>query len=74
MQLQTILHRVERHTGFVYGKVVFREATDGPVLEVAVRPRANSRPRCSGCGQLGPGYDRLSKRRYAFVPLWALAV
>jgi hypothetical protein len=74
MHLQTILHRVERHKGFGYGKVVFREAADGPVLEVAVRPRSNSRPRCSGCGQAGPGYDRLPERRSAFVPLWGLAV
>jgi hypothetical protein len=35
MQLQTILPRVERHKGFVYGKVVFREAADGPVLAAA---------------------------------------
>jgi hypothetical protein len=48
--------------------------TLGQVLDIAVRPRSNSRPLCSGCGRAGPGYDRLPKRRYAFVPLWALAV
>jgi transposase len=73
MQLQTILNRVERHKGFVYAAVRFADAGRS-VLEVEVRARANSRPICSGCGQAGPGYDRLRPRRYAFVPLWALAV
>jgi len=73
MQLQTILNRVEWHKSFVYAAVRFAGA-DRSVLEVEVRERANSRPLCSACGQPGPGYDRLPKRRYEFVPLWALAV
>jgi len=73
MQLQTILNRVERHKGFVYAAVRFADAGRS-VVEVEVRARANSRPICSGCGQTGAGYDRLPKRRYQFVPLWALAV
>jgi transposase len=73
MQLQTILQRVEPHKGFVYESVRF--ALPGrSALEIQVRPRANSRPRCSGCDRPGPGYDRLPARRYRFVPLWALAV
>jgi transposase len=73
MQLKTILNRVEWHKSFVYGTVRFADA-DGSALEVAVHERANGRPICSGCGQAGPGYDRLPKRHYEFVPLWALAV
>jgi transposase len=73
MQLQTILNRVERYKSFVYAAVRFAGA-ERSVLEVEVRERANSRPMCSGCGQAGPGYDRLPERRYEFVPLWALAV
>jgi transposase len=73
MQLQTILNRVERHKGFVYAAVRFADAKRS-VLEVDIHARANSRPICSACGRRGPGYDRLPKRRYAFVPLWALAV
>jgi transposase len=72
MQLQTILNRVERHKCFVYRAVRFSAGRSA--LEVEVRERANSRPICSECGQAGPGYDRLPKRRYEFVPLWALAV
>lgn len=73
MQLKTILNRVERHKSFVYGAVRFGDA-DRSALEVVVHERANGRPICSGCGQSGPGYDRLPVRRYQFVPLWALAV
>lgn len=73
MQLKTILNRVERHKSFVYGTVRFC-GDDTAALEVEVNARANGRPICSGCGQAGPGYDRLPQRRYEFVPLWALAV
>jgi transposase len=73
MQLKTILNRVERHKSFVYGTVRFC-GDDAAALEVEVNARANGRPLCSGCGQAGPGYDRLPQRRYEFVPLWAMAV
>jgi transposase len=73
MQLKTILNRVERHKSFTYGAIRFSDA-ERSSLEVAVQERANGRPICSGCGQAGPGYDRLPARRYEFVPLWALAV
>jgi transposase len=73
MQLQTILNRVERHKGFVYAAVRFGDA-ERSVLEATIRERSASRPICSGCGQRGPGYDRLPERRYQFVPLWALTV
>ena len=39
-----------------------------------IRPRANGRPVCSGCGKRRPGYDRLQPRRFEFVPLWQIAV
>jgi transposase len=72
MLLQTILNHVEKYKSFVYarGRLLRRE---GAVV-IAVRPRANSRPICSGCAQPRPGYDRLAKRRYQYVPLWGLAV
>jgi transposase len=74
MQLQTILHRVERHKSFVYRQARFRESSAGLALEVRVAARANGRPICSGCHQKRSGYDRLRQRRYAFVPLWGIAV
>ncbi len=45
-----------------------------PKIEVVIEPRANSRAICSGCGEKRPGYDRLSPRRFQFVPLWNIAV
>ncbi len=73
MQLKTILNHVQKHSSFVYGEMRLREGAV-PELEVAVRPRANGQPECSGCGRRGPGYDRLPERRFEFVPLWGIRV
>ena len=70
MQIKTVLNRVHKVKGFVYEKVRF--VGDG--IEVRVRPRKRSRPICSGCDQVGPGYDTLPTRRFAFVPMWAISV
>ena len=74
MQLQTTLNRVARHSSFVYGTPHWSGDPQRPMLEVPIRPRSNSRPICSGCGKRRPGYDRLSERRFEFVPLWQIAV
>jgi transposase len=74
MQLQTILNRVERNKSFVYGTPRWGDNVLRPTLEVPIRPRANGRPVCSGCGKRRPGYDRLPLRRFDFVPLWQIAV
>jgi len=74
MHLKTILNRVERHKSFVYGKQRLVEEGTELRIELEVRCRANGRPICSGCGQAGPGYDRLPKRRFEYVPLWAIPV
>lgn len=75
MLLKTILNRLQKHPGFVYGKTRLVERDgQGAHVEVEIRPRANSRPRCSGCRQPGPGYDTLPRRLFEFVPLWGLRV
>ncbi len=74
MQLKSILNRVERYKSFVYGKPRWAEKAARQAIEVPIKPRANSRPICSGCGRKGPGYDRLPLRRFEFVPLWQIAV
>ena len=74
MQLQTILNRVARHSSFVYGTPRWGENAVRPTLEVPIRPRANGRAVCSGCGKRRPGYDQLDERRFEFVPLWQIAV
>jgi len=58
VQVKTLLNRVQKVKGFVYGKVAF----EGDGIAVAVRPRRGSRPYCAGCGQRGPAYDRLPPR------------
>lgn len=74
MLLKTILNRIERYKSFVYGKVRMLEEEGELAIEVEVDARANGRPICSGCSHPAPGYDRLAKRRFEFVPLWGIAV
>ena len=75
MLLQTILNRVQRHKSFVYKKASLVAKKGRPAIEVKIVPRANTRPICSGCGRAGPGYDKDPEpRRFAFVPLWGMAV
>jgi transposase len=74
MRIQTVLNRVEKFKAFVYGRVTLVEDNGNPIVVVELRPRKNSRPLCSACGQPGPVYDRLEERRFEFVPLWGIAV
>lgn len=74
MQLKSILNRVQLHPGFVYGAIRWRDPQTRMILDVEIRSRQGSRPVCSKCDQPGPGYDRLSERRFEFVPLWGLTV
>ena len=75
MQVEVILNLVQKHKAFVYKKVRKKTTKGGAVLEVEIRPRAQSQPMCSGCGKRGPGYDRDQKpRQFQFVPLWGLPV
>lgn len=40
-----------------------------------VIPRANGKPKCSGCGVSRPGYDHMSDpRRFEFIPVWNIPV
>ena len=75
MQLKTILNRVQKFKSFTYGEVHWDEMQNGETaLLVEVLPRRNSRPICSGCKRVGPGYDRLQPRQFEFEPLWGIAV
>ena len=73
MPVQTIVNRIQRHRSFVYGPPRLVQAP-GLAIEVEVRPRANSRAKCSGCGHAAPGYDKPAQRCFEFVPLWGIAV
>lgn len=74
MQVQTILNRLQKHRGFVYGAVQFETRAGRPVLTVQIHPHARNRPACSGCGRRGAQYDCLAPRIFEFVPLWGLPV
>lgn len=74
MQINYILNRVQKHSGFVYGEARLIKKLTRLILEIDIRPRQNSRPICSGCEKEGPGYDQLSVRRFQFVPFWGIAV
>lgn len=70
MQMKTILNRIQKNKGFVYGKASFV----GKKIEVPIRARENSRPICSGCDQRGSTYDTRPPRRFTFVPMWGIGV
>jgi len=74
MQIKTILNRIQKHRGFVYGTVQLEEQGAGCALTVDIAPHRRNRPRCAGCGEAGPVYDRLAPRRFEFVPLWGVRV
>ena len=74
MQLKTILNRVQNFKSFVYKSMRWVGTDAAPELEVEVAERANGQPICSACGRRSPGYDRLPKRRFEFVPLWGIKV
>jgi len=75
MQLKTILNRVTDYKSFVVEKVKWAEDSEEACLEVEMKPRANGRAVCSGCGKKAPGYDRASEpRRFEFVPVWMISV
>src|SRR6266542_1348237 len=74
MQIKTILNRIQKQRGFVYGTVQLEEQTAGLALTVDIAPHRRHRPRCAGCGAAGPVYDRLAPRWFEFVPLLGLRV
>lgn len=74
MQIKSILNRVHKFKSFVYAKVSWVGDGTEAQLEVEVVERANGRPICSGCGRVRPGYDRLPRRSFEFVPLWGIRV
>ncbi len=74
MPVKTILNRLQKYPGFVYGAMRLVRWLGAWSLEVEIRPHARSRPQCLLCGRRRPGYDRLSQRRFEFVPLWGMKV
>jgi len=73
LQVKTILNRIQRFVGFVYAEVQMLDRQGEPKsIEIRIVAYAGMRGRCSVCQQPAPGYDRLSERRWQFVPLWGI--
>ncbi len=72
MLLTRLLNACHHFPGFVYDDARLDQTTQ--TIEVQVRPRRGSRPRCSGCRQPAAGYDHLPERRFEFIPVWGFAV
>lgn len=72
MLLTRLLNACHHFPGFVYHAAHLREASQ--TIEIKVRPRRGSRPRCSGCGRRCSGYDQLPERRFEFIPVWGFTV
>ena len=72
MLLTRLLNACHHFPGFVYDDARLDQATQ--TIEIEVRPRRGSKPRCSGCGLPATGYDQLSERRFEFIPVWGFAV
>ena len=75
MLIQTILNRLQKQPGFVYGKVTVSPVTAHALrLDVQVRSRKGCRGICSKCTKRRPTYDHQPQRAFQFVPLWGIAV
>jgi transposase len=75
MLVVTVLNRLEKHKGFIYGKARMMDTEEGKFwIEIPVRARKSSQGVCSVCGHPGPAYDRLSERSFQYVPLWGIPV
>lgn len=60
--------------GFVVKSVRHDSAADKPRIEVELDADPRSKRRCSCCGKPGRVHDKLSERRWHFVPLWNIPV
>lgn len=75
MHIQTILNRLQKQPGFVYGKAFLGQRHGGRFrLDVEVRARKGSRGVCSNCMKRGPTYDHQPQRAFQFVPMWGIGV
>ena len=68
MLLKTILNDCCKFKSFVYGETYFSE--DKKSIEVFIKPRKNSKPRCQICKKQASVYDTsLTPRKFESVPI-----
>lgn len=74
MQIKTLLNRLEKYKGFVYGRITLEEGARARLL-IEVRADKRCKAVCSGCEEPCPCYDKMPETRYfEFPPLWGLLV
>jgi transposase len=75
MLIETLIKHCHEIKGFVYEKVTLVNRPGKEVLEVDIKPRKNSKARCSICLRHSPTYDTArNPREFDFVPLWQYPV
>ncbi len=70
--MKTILNRCCNFNGFVIGKSKFDDHKKKIIVEISARK--NSKPICSCCENLAPGYDRLAEKLVQFIPFWGFKI
>lgn len=71
MLLKTILNKRYPLKSHVYHSTKIEEYGGSESLIIEIVPRSNGRKTCSKCGKEGcSGYDQLSTRHVAFIPLY----
>jgi len=74
MRIETILNKCQKFKSFIYESIHWITCEGEECLEARIIPRKNSHALCSGCHKKAHLYDRLSLRRFEFVPLWGYRV
>ena len=72
MRIETVLNKCLKFKHFIIKKTRFSEKGDAIIFEFA--PRKNSKPICSQCKLLAPGYDTLPVRKFQFIPIWGFLI
>lgn len=75
MRVETILNKCQKFKSFVYKNVRWHKVGgDYDCIDIEIVPRKNSQAICSGCYTPARLYDKLTRRRFEFVPLWGYKV
>jgi len=74
MRIETILNKCQKFKSFIYKNVRWTTIDGEECIEAEITPRKNGKAICSFCHKSASLYDRLSLRRFEFVPLWGYRV
>jgi transposase len=73
MRLKTILNKCCKFKSFIFTKAQFNEKSTSIII--TVKARKNSKPLCSICGIVAPGYDSSPKARlFEFILFWGFHI